>query len=795
MESIEELMLISGSIIILGLLLVYVLPNITSFAGMYKGEAISTIILNSFKLASPIASSGEAIIYDNGYPTTLLVSITAYNSVSRVPLENTYSSVVHFVSGPNIIPLPVVSGNAYYKISLYSSDGSVLYKSFYIDQYSTNYVEISNIINYVNVYLDGSLLNLQQTNSTAYLYLPDGTYSLNIYSPYYFYKYNFGFPQNRYEDINLPLSFIQYTIPVYQMLPGKNLQPLPGAIISLNNNSATYKTDSSGTANILYTSNAPVEMQVTCPPNICGTGITNNYTSFYNVSPISKYQMGTSTPIILYPLYRTIFNEQIICNGSSYPTPGTITILANPTNQSMNRYGTVNASGQFITYLYAGSYNVTDSTLSGIFNKTTANIIKQNQTFDINFTYCVVHIPTNSIIFKENGLPTNTLWNVTYAGVYNQSTNSIITFNGLLNENYTFSIPNITIGRIVYKPSPSSGSSYPGKLINVKFTPVIYYVPITLSNQQSSSTPIPFQQMIIVDSNNYAKYEASGLQNVEFTTSPGGQGSILNAWIESGNSNTSTSTVYWVNLPSGISASSSNTIYMNFMPYNVMSSNGPTGEAPQLSSTYAQYDDGAIIFNNYWNFAGTSTPSGWVIGTGSAGSVAFNNYAEVYSNGGTQTVMQTINPIITPQSIIETLAETSGVNGNIGLGITDTNENSNTNGYFNFFASSNYFNCYYREGTSWVEQLGGYTTYSNNVWYILGTIRNGQSVTPEVNYNTYSTGTATFSSTANLYVIMNRLWLENTGDTGTIYYQWVRTRAYPPNGVMPSVTIGSVQHT
>jgi len=474
MDSIEELLLLSGAMIVLVVILAYTLPNVNSFAGMYKGQAISTIILNSFKLGSPTVSSGQAIIYDNGYPVTLLVIATPYNSITGVPLGNALSYTKSFVSGPNAIQLPVVSGNAYYKISLYSGDGSVLYKTFYANQYSSNYVKISNLLSYVKTYLDGTPLNLQQTNSTSYLYLPDGTYSLDIYSPYYFYKYNFGFPQNISETISLPTSFTRYTIPVYQMLPGKNLQPLPGAIITLNNNSATYKTSSSGSAEgsavISYTANAPAEIQVTCPSNICGTGITNNYTSFYNVSPISRYESGTTTPIILYPLYRTIFNEQITCNGTAYPTPGTITILANPINQSMNRYGTVNASGQFITYLYSGNYNVTGSTLSGIFNKTTATITKQNQTFDVNFNYCVVHIPSNSIVFQETGLPSNTLWSVTYGSVYNQSSTPKITFNGLINENYTFTISNITVGSEKYIPSPASGSSYPGKLINVNFT-------------------------------------------------------------------------------------------------------------------------------------------------------------------------------------------------------------------------------------------------------------------------------------------------------------------------------------
>jgi len=805
MESIEELLLLLGAIIVLGLVLAYALPNVTSFAGTYKGQAIATIILNSFKLGSPVVSSGQATIYDNGYPVTLLVSITPYNPVSGTPVGNALSYLKSFVSGPNAIQLPTASGNVYYKISLYSSDGSVLYKTFYVNQYSSNYVKISNLLSYVKTYLDGTLLNLPQTNSTAYLYLPDGTYSLDIYSPYYFYKYNFGFPQNISESISLPTTFTQYTIPVYQMLPGKNLQPLSGAIISLNNNSATYKTSSSGTATILYTANAPVEINVTCPPNICGTGITNNYTSFYNVSPITKYESGTTTPIILYPLYRTIFNEQIICNGTAYPTPGTITILATPPNQTMNRYGTVNASGQFITYLYAGNYNVTGSTLSGLFNKTTVSITKQNQTFDVNFTYCVVHIPVNSIIFQETGLPTNTLWSVTYGSVYNQSTTSTITFNGLLKENYTFNIPNVTVGGITYIPSPSSGSSYPGKIISVKFTELFYYVPITLTNSQSSATSSPFQQMITIDSANYAKYEASGLQNVEFSTLPAGQGTVLNAWIESGASNTSTSTVYWVNLPNGIPASNSITIYMTFMPTNVMSSSGPTGEASQLSPTYGEYDDIANVMQpgliyQIWGWGGsgmqpqselyqaimspsssftfgstTATASNTLYTTPSPGTTqnvdgtnqnnVIINYQNGYSGGAPPP-----NPPVSNQNywLVKAIGFISYTSGTTLYGIADDGIGL---GYFNGAPCS---------FTSW---LCGTSNPNNiiNEWIAEGA-------------TTYS---GTISSSGDYPIELD---FENQGGPGYIgmwsssalkYY----SPSYPPNGVMPTVTIGSLQHT
>ena len=42
-----------------------------------------------------------------------------------------------------------------------------------------------------------------------------------------------------------------------------------------------------------------------------------------------------------------------------------------------------------------------------------------------------------------------------------------------------------------------------------------------------------------------------------------------------------------------------------------MSTSGPIGEAPSLSPSYGQYDNGALVFNTYANFGGPSLPSGW----------------------------------------------------------------------------------------------------------------------------------------------------------------------------------------
>ncbi len=139
----------------------------------------------------------------------------------------------------------------------------------------------------------------------------------------------------------------------------------------------------------------------------------------------------------------------------------------------------------------------------------------------------------------------------------------------------------------------------------------VFYVPITLTNSQPTATPAPFQDMITVDSATYASYINSNWDNVEFTTGPGDSGTVLNAWVESGASSSSTNTIVWVNLPNGIAASNSILIYMNFMTSSVLSAAGPTGEAPTLSTPYAAYDDGNVVFTAYQDFAGSACPSGW----------------------------------------------------------------------------------------------------------------------------------------------------------------------------------------
>ena len=94
-------------------------------------------------------------------------------------------------------------------------------------------------------------------------------------------------------------------------------------------------------------------------------------------------------------------------------------------------------------------------------------------------------------------------------------------------------------------------------------------------------------------------------QNVEFFYA---NGTIIPSWLEQYHSGYA---IWWVKTGS-IAANSKITIYMGFASKTTnLLNNKTTGEAPQLSSTYAEYDNGANVFTNYWNFAGTALPSGW----------------------------------------------------------------------------------------------------------------------------------------------------------------------------------------
>ena len=327
-------------------------------------------------------------------------------------------------------------------------------------------------------------------------------------------------------------------------------------------------------------------------------------------------------------------------------------------------------------------------------------------------------------------------------------------------------------------------------------------IPITLTNTQSSATSPNFQQMLVIDSHNYADFIKPSWTNVEFSTGPR-SGTVLSAWVESGNSNTSTDTIVWVNMGSDIIAANSNTvIYMDFESSNVMSASGPTGEAPQLSCTspgigctpYASYDNGGSVFTNYQNFDtnGCTAPSGWFDGACSNGCsyVSFDHGFEIGAVNGCGWVYLGSNfPI------------NSATDVDVNIQSIQTNTAGNWQEAFVNSASSG----------SWSPQgaaVGWADNYACNgndegATFELTSSAAGSSLggnsnifPPDVvtvtNSEVYSNYTAEISGSGILsssgYVDLASYTTNDCGASFNGY--WVRTRVAPPNGVMPTVSYG-----
>jgi flagellin-like protein len=202
---------------------------------------------------------------------------------------------------------------------------------------------------------------------------------------------------------------------------------------------------------------------------------------------------------------------------------------------------------------------------------------------------------------------------------YIKTTNFV--YNGI---SYSYSISNSNNFNLIYLPNSSSYQ-------------------VTLYNSQSIPTPAPFQQDIAICNgsinigNNFAyvnnvtlfnQIDSNG-QNVLFFN-PNNNQLFYYSWYEGQlNYNGVTCDVWWVNLPNGISANSNITIYMNIGPSidNYYQQYYPyVGEAPQLSSTYGQYDNGNYVFLFYDNFAGTTLNTNkWNYGYNSGGSIIIHN--------------------------------------------------------------------------------------------------------------------------------------------------------------------------
>ncbi len=355
---------------------------------------------------------------------------------------------------------------------------------------------------------------------------------------------------------------------------------------------------------------------------------------------------------------------------------------------------------------------------------------------------------------------------------------------------------------IVYNSTPGGGqggqigSTMPTSSAQTTFNQQVYSVPITITNLQPDQTPAGFQDMIVVPSLNYSSYIGQNWSNVEFTTGAQGGGSAIEAWIESNATPYSKATVVWLKLPMPIGGHNSTTIYMDFMNFKVLSRLGPTGEAPQLSTAYAQYDNGGRVFNFYDNFSGrTLNRNLW----SNASALASN---PITVNDGLTIGMPTSNQnngygaVISlqefGQGVIDfygTLLDNSTLPHYQGVGLVPASSNNACNliaigsfgspGYSGMQTVDSYCNAKYSQGLG----FGSLEIYSIFVPSISPT-----NATATLNYS----GAITSSFTS--IVLPQTLGFENQGSMGNLGpIYWIRQRDYPPGGFLPSASFGKVQ--
>jgi len=275
----------------------------------------------------------------------------------------------------------------------------------------------------------------------------------------------------------------------------------------------------------------------------------------------------------------------------------------------------------------------------------------------------------------------------------------------------------------------------------------------------------------------------SSLSNLRFVYN----GQFVPAWLESINNGTAT---IWMQMPVSIPANSS--ITLNLYANPGLNFDGVYwGEAPQLSSTYGQYDNGASVFPYYQKWGGLSSlPSGWssISGTVITYASTYTKIAPAPSTTGWFGI--SLNPIPSSLSSTTTVWEFYGnmydsVPAGNYVGTTQWNNGGGYSGY-GFMEGASPTNLINFANNNTLFKTG-YNDTNNSKVYTMQ-MNTATSLQMFINYEQiYSTTSATAESVTYFSISAGN---NGGGAPSTpIYIYWLRVRAYPPNGVMPTVEL------
>jgi len=391
------------------------------------------------------------------------------------------------------------------------------------------------------------------------------------------------------------------------------------------------------------------------------------------------------------------------------------------------------------------------------------------------------------------------------------------------------SIPNAGSGYL-WSPQFTSATTVSAGTWHLDFwasTAAYTNVPITLTNSQTSATPNPYQAMIQINPSSYSTYESSSLSNIEFCATASCS-TVLYSWLEGCGSSapygpcstSSTVATFWVKLTSAIAANGGYmVIYMEFLATSTQFDGTNRGEAPQLSSTYAAYDNGANVFDLYFN--GNTATSSFNLGSNNA--VAQATTTNMISGGATLNVLSLtgygaanrVNMILTTPlpsgnpsygEIAESYAEIqAGDAGNImGVaGLCDsTNAASTTiNAESEVVGASGtlYAYVYVVSGTATKTTGGGAdaatTWYYSDLTYPGTSSTSFAGISSTTFYAANAASVAQHPITGSSQLYWCSVGSSVAGNPDGLYINWGRARAYPPSGVAPSVSVGTLGTT
>ncbi len=315
-------------------------------------------------------------------------------------------------------------------------------------------------------------------------------------------------------------------------------------------------------------------------------------------------------------------------------------------------------------------------------------------------------------------------------------------------------------------------------------TTTTHYLYVTLQNSQGSATNTIFQQMVYFNAISYNSYESAGLGNVRFYNSNAlpATANELDSWCESGCNTTASNAIFWVKLTSAIGATSNALLNMTFQPSssaNYAYDGVYAGEAPQLSTTYAQYDIGNTIFPWYQAWGGLSSPPGGWSGTIVA---SYGAQDAAFGSGGSSKTVYASPPsgLTTFPLVYDYYGDFASGTPTVGLATSDGTNGACSASLYNWAISLS--------GTKIelsCDSVGSYTYTGGTKLVFTALFSSATSGTLLQNYTSSLAVTATTGTPT--YFIINT----PPGGGYPVVVYWTRSRAYPPSGVMPTETLGS----